>query len=49
MHTIGFLGHPVGASGEIYMYALYQKFLTQRNLLAEFYRENISFTRKTPN
>ena len=31
MHKIGFLGHRVGASGAIY--ALYLKFLTQRNLV----------------
>jgi len=47
MHKIGFLGHPVGASGAIY--ALYLKFLTQRNLVEEFDRENVSFTRKTAN
>ena len=35
MHKIGLLGHPVGASGAIY--ALYLKFLTQRNLVAEFH------------
>jgi len=37
MHKIGFLGHPMGVSGAIY--ALYQKFVTQRNLVAEFHRE----------
>jgi len=47
MHKIGFLGHPVGASGAVY--ALYLKFLTQRNPVAEFHRENVSFTRKTAN
>jgi len=47
MHKIGFLGHPMGASGKIY--ALYLKFLTKRNLVAEFHRENVSFTRKTAN
>jgi len=47
MHTIGFLSHPIGASGAIY--ALYLKFLTQKNLVAEFHRENVSFTRKTAN
>jgi len=31
MHKIAFLGHPMGASGT--------KFLTQRNFVAEFYRE----------
>jgi len=44
MHKIGFLSHPMGASGAIY--ALCLKFLTQRNLVAEFHRENVSFTRK---
>ena len=34
MHKIGFLSHPMGASGEIY--ALYLKCLTKRNLLGEF-------------
>ena len=38
---------PYGASGA--MYDLYLKFLTQRNLLTEFCRENVSFTRKTAN
>jgi len=42
-----FLGHPMGASRA--MYALYLKILTQRNLLAEFHRENLSFARKTAN
>jgi len=41
------LGHPMGALGAIY--ALYLKFLTQRNLVAEFHRENVSFTRKSAN
>jgi len=40
-------GHPMGSSGAIY--ALYLKFLTKRNLVAEFHRENVSFTRKTAN
>ena len=31
------------------IYALYLKFLTQRNLVAEFHRENVSYTRKTAN
>ena len=31
------------------IYALYLKFLIQRNLGAEFHRENVSFTRKTAN
>jgi len=44
---IGFLGHPMGASGAIY--ALYLKVLTQGNLVAEFHRENVIFTRKTAN
>ena len=44
MHKIGVLGYPMGASGAIY--ALYLKFLTQRNLVAEFYRKNVSFTCK---
>jgi len=47
IHKIGFLGHPMEASQAIY--ALYPKFITQRNLVAEFYRENVSFTRKTAN
>ena len=47
MHKIGFLSHSMGASGAIY--ALYLKFLTKRNLVAEFHRENVSFTRKTAN
>ena len=37
----------MGASRAIY--ALYLKFLTQRNLAAEFHRENVSFTHKTAN
>jgi len=41
MHKIGFLGHTE--------YALYMKFVTQRNLVAEFHRENVSFTHKTAN
>ena len=40
MHKIGFLGHPMGASGAIY--AFYLKFVTQRNLVAEFHRENVN-------
>jgi len=47
MHKIGFFGHPMGASGAIY--APYLKFLTKKNLVAEFHRENVSFTRKTAN
>jgi len=46
-YKIGFFGHPMGASGAIY--ALYLKFLTQRNLVAEFHRENVRFTRKAAN
>ena len=30
-------------------YVLYVKFLTQRNLLAAFHPENVSFARKTAN
>jgi len=39
----------MGASGAIY--ALYLKFVTQGNLVAvaEFHRENVSFTHKTAN
>ena len=40
-------GHPMGASGAIY--ALCLKFLTQRKLVVEFRREDVSFTRKTAN
>jgi len=40
-----FLSHSVGASGEIQV--LYLKVLTQRNFVAEFYRENVSFICKT--
>jgi len=47
MHKVGFLGHSMMALGA--KYALYQKFLTQRNLVAKFRRENVSFTRKTAN
>jgi len=47
MHKNGFFGHPMGTSGAIY--ALYLKFLTQRNLVAEFHQENVSFTPKTAN
>jgi len=47
MHKIGVFGYPMGASGAIY--ALYLKFLTQRNVAAQFDRENVSFTRKTTN
>ena len=41
------LGPPYGGSGAIY--ALYLNFLTQRNLVAQFRRKNVSFTRKTAN
>ena len=41
------LGHAMRAPGA--MYALYLKFLTQRNLVAEFHQENVSFTLKTAN
>jgi len=37
----------MGASEAIY--ALYLKVVTQRNLVAEFLRENVSFTHKTAN
>jgi len=47
MHKTGFFGHPMGASGAIY--ALYLKFLTKRNFVAEFHRENVSVIRKTAN
>jgi len=47
MHKIGVLGHTMGALGAIY--ALYLKFLTKRNPVAEFHRENVSFIRKTAN
>ena len=44
-NKIAFLSHRMGISGTIYM--LYLKVLTQRNFVAEFYRQNISFVRKT--
>jgi len=44
-HKSEFLGHPMGAVGAIQ--AFYLKVLTQRNVIAEFRRENASFTRKT--
>jgi len=47
MHKIGILGDPMGASRAIY--ALYVKFLTKRNPVAEFYPDTVSFTRKTAN
>ena len=40
-------GPPYVASGTTY--ALYLKFLTQRNLVEEFHRDNVSFTRQTAN
>ena len=39
------LGHSVGASGAIQ--ALYINVSMQRNIVAEFHRENASFIRKT--
>jgi len=47
MHKIGFLNHHMGASETTQ--ALYLKFLIQRKLVAEFHRENVSFTGKTAN
>ena len=47
MHKIGFLGHSVGVLGAIYVLCLIV--LTQRNFVAEFHRENVSFARKTAN
>jgi len=47
MHKIAFLRHPMGASGATY--ALYHNVLTQKDFLAEFRRENVSFTSKTAN
>jgi len=44
---IAFLGHHMGASWAIQ--ALYMKVLMQRSFVAEFCRENASFTRKTAN
>jgi len=46
-HEIALLGHSMGASGAIQ--ALYIKVLMKRNFVAEFHRENASFTRKTAN
>ena len=43
MYKIVFLGHPMEAWA---IYVLYLKCLTQRNLVAEFHPENISFTHK---
>jgi len=37
----------VSPSGAIY--ALYLKFSTERNIVAEFHRENVIFTRRTAN
>jgi len=47
MHKIGFLGHLMGHQ-EQYMRFIWN-FLTKRNPVAEFHRENISFTSKTAN
>jgi len=47
MQKIAFLHHPVGASWATY--ALYQKVLTQKDFVAEFRREDASFTSKTAN
>jgi len=44
-HKIAISGHPMRASGAIP--ALYMKVLMQRNFVAEFHRENATFTRKT--
>ena len=44
-HKIAFLGHPMGESEAIQ--ALYVNVLMQSNFVAEFHRENASFTRKT--
>jgi len=41
MHKIGFLGQPMGDQGQ-YM-CFNQKLLTQRNLEAEFYWENVFY------
>jgi len=42
---ITFFGHAIGASGATQ--TLYMNVLMQRNIVAEFHRENASFTRKT--
>jgi len=47
MHKIACLGLPMGQSGAIS--GLYLKVLTQRNFIAEFHRENVSFTRNIAN
>jgi len=47
MHKIGFFSHNMGHQGQYNIMRL--KFLTQRNIVAEFHRENASFTRKTAN
>jgi len=51
MHKIGLMGNPDKVAPLGAIYALYLKFSTQRNLVpvAEFHRENVSFTRKTAN
>ena len=41
------MGNPMEASGA--KRALYMKVLMQRNYVAEFHRQNASFTRKTSN
>jgi len=47
MHKIAFFAPRYGASEATY--ALYLKVLTQKDFVAEHYRENASFTRKTAN
>jgi len=42
-------GPPHGGHQEQLIYALYLKFLTKRNLVAEFHLKNVSFTRTTAN
>jgi len=39
-HQIAFLGHPIGAPGAIQVFHI--KVLMQRDIVAEFYRENAS-------
>jgi len=46
-HKIAFLRHSMGSAGATY--ALYLKVLTQKDFVADFHRENASFTRKTAN
>jgi len=45
LDKFSFLGLPIGASWV--PQALYMKVLMQRNFVAEFHRENASFTRET--